>query len=103
MDEFDPEPEATESRVFIECASEVEEPWQEGLIVMHNPNARFPLDDSTFADVTQVRGVGKQLLHKQVGRKIFNQRSWCTPKKSESELIAKLHALYLGPDIGSQL
>ena len=77
--ELDPHPGATEPTPFVERVEPGVEPWEEGLLIMHNPNAKFPLPASAFSDVTQISQVGKELLVDFVGRKIYNQCSVVTP------------------------
>lgn len=73
--ELDPTPGATERAVFIERVEPEGEPWEEGLVVMHNPHARIPLPRSAAAGLTQLRQAGDVLSIEFVGRKIFSQRS----------------------------
>ena len=56
-----------------------EEPWEEGLVIMHNPRAKVPLPLSAFEGVTQIQQVGNTPSFDLRGRKIYNQRSICVP------------------------
>lgn len=81
--ELDPQPGATEPAFFFERVEPgSEEPWEEGLVVMHNPRAVVPLPLSAFEGVTQIQQVGSTLLVDLRGRKIFNQRSICVTSGS---------------------
>ena len=78
--ELDPQPGATKPAFFserIEPGSE--EPWEEGLVIMHNPRAKVPLPLSAFEGVTQIQQVGNTPSFDLRGRKIYNQRSICVP------------------------
>lgn len=52
---FCPDPRATSPlpQPFAYIVGEVEEPWSEGLVAMHNPNAMHPLSRGFFQGVTQ--------------------------------------------------
>ena len=78
--ELDPQPGATERAFFFERVEPGSgEPWEEGLVVMHNPRARVPLPVSAFGGVTQIQQVGNALSVDLRGRKIYNQTSICVP------------------------
>jgi len=77
--ELDPRPGATEPAWFFERVEPGGEPWEEGLVIMPNPNAKFPLPVSAFSDVTQISRVDKELSIDFVGRKIYSQCSVVTP------------------------
>ena len=89
--ELDPRPGATERARFVERVKPGEEPWEEGLVIMHNPNAKFPLPVSAFSDVTQMCRVGDELLIDFVGRKIYNQFSMPYPVSGRKEALAFIH------------
>ena len=81
--ELDPQPGATEPAFFVERVEPGSgEPWEEGLVVMHNPRARVPLPLSVFEGVTQIQQVGNTLSFDLRGRKIYSQRSICVPSGS---------------------
>ena len=71
--ELDPRPGATERARFVERVQLGGEPWEEGIFLMHNPNAKFPLPVSAFSGVNQISQIGGQLSIDFVGRQIFNQ------------------------------
>ncbi len=73
--ELDPQPGATKRALFVERVEPCGEPWEEGLVVMHNPRAKVPLPLSAFEGITQIRQVGTTLSFDLRGRKIYNQRS----------------------------
>lgn len=50
---FDPDPDALAPQEFAYEVGTWEEPWSNGLVVMHNPNARYPLDRAFFRGVSQ--------------------------------------------------
>ncbi|MDE0131018.1 MAG: hypothetical protein OXM62_06060 [bacterium] len=76
--ELDPHPGATEPARFFERVQAGGEPWEEGMVIMHNPNAKNPLPGSAFTGVTQINQVNDQLSIDPVGRQIFQQRSILT-------------------------
>lgn len=49
----DPRPESPLPQPFAYIVGEVEEPWCEGTIILHNPNARYPIDESFFKATVQ--------------------------------------------------
>lgn len=53
---FDPEPFATEPQIFAINidAPEYEEAWSDGLVMYHNPYAKFPVDPNCFSDISHV-------------------------------------------------
>ena len=73
--ELDPRPGVTKPALFVERVEPCGEPWEEGLVVMHNPRAKVPLPLSAFEGVTQIQHVGNRLSTDLRGRKIYNQRS----------------------------
>ncbi len=76
--ELDPQPGATRPASFSERVEPGgEEPWEEGLVVLHNPHAIVPLPMSAFEGVTQIHQVGNTLSYDLRGRQIFNQISIC--------------------------
>ncbi len=81
--QLDPRPGATEPARFIERVEPGGEPWEEGMVIMHNPNAKFPLPVSAFSGVTQMSQVGNALSIDLVGRQIYNQRSMPHPVWTE--------------------
>ena len=78
--ELDPRPGATEPATFFERVEPGGEPWEEGLVVMHNPCARVPLPLSAFDGVTQIQLVDDELAFDLRGRTIFNQTSMIFPR-----------------------
>ena len=74
--EFDTRPGATQPAQFVERVEPGGEPWEEGMVILHNPNAKFPLPVSLFSGVTQIIQVGDDLMIDLVGRQIYNQCSW---------------------------
>ena len=81
--ELDPRPGATRPASFSERVEPgAEEPWEEGLVVMHNPRARVPLPLSAFEGVTQIHQAGNTLSFDLRGRQIYNQQSICVPSGS---------------------
>ena len=85
--ELDPRPGATEPARFVERVEPGRETWEEGLVIMHNPNAKVPLPVSAFSDVTQMSQVGNELLVDFVGRKIYNQFSIPHPVSDRTEAL----------------
>ena len=82
--ELDSQPGATEPKAFFERVEPGSgEPWEEGLVVMHNPRATVPLPLSAFEGVTQIRQVGNTLSFDLRGRQIYNQRTICISSGSE--------------------
>ena len=73
--ELDPQPGATEPALFVERVEPGGEPWEEGLVVMHNPRAKVPLPPAAFEGVTQIQQLGNTLSVDLRGRKIYSQRS----------------------------
>jgi hypothetical protein len=51
---FDPDPGALEPQEFAYEVSSVTERWADGLVIMHNPDALYPLDRGLFSEVTQI-------------------------------------------------
>ena len=81
--ELDPQPGATKPAFFSERVEPGRgEPWEEGLVVMHNPRAKVPLPLSAFEGVTQIQQVSNTLAFDLRGRQIYNQRSICVPSGS---------------------
>ena len=81
--ELDPQPGATKPAFFSERVEPGSgEPWEEGLVVMHNPRAKVPLPLSAFEGVTQIQQVSNTLSFDLRGRQIYNQRSICVPSGS---------------------
>ena len=91
--ELDPRLGATEPAQFFERVEPGGEPWEEGLVIMHNPNARFPLPASAFSGITQMRQVGDELLIDFVGRTIYNQRSVTHRVSDRTEALSCIHNL----------
>lgn len=92
--ELDPRPGATEPAPFVERVEPGHpEPWEEGLVLMHNPNAKFPLPASAFTGVTQIRRVGSQPSIDFEGRKIYSQMSCCHPVSDRTKILERIHDL----------
>ena len=91
--ELDPRPGATEPALFIERVEPGGEPWEEGLVIMHNPNATFPLPASAFSSLTQIGQVGDDLSIDFVGRKIYNQRSVIHKVSARTETLRSIRKL----------
>jgi hypothetical protein len=51
---FDPDPNALEPQEFAYEVGTSGEPWANGLVVLHNPNARYSLDRGLFRGVSQM-------------------------------------------------
>ena len=49
----DPRPESPLPQPFAYIVGEVEESWREGTVLLHNPNARYPIEHSFFEGTTQ--------------------------------------------------
>ena len=81
--ELDLRPGATEPTIFFERVEPDGEPWEEGLVVMHNPGTRVPLPLSAFDGVTQIQLIDDELAFDLPGRTIFNQVSMVFPKVDE--------------------
>ena len=89
--ELDPRPGVTEPAPFVEKVEPGREPWEEGLVIMHNPNAKFPLPTSTFSGVTQIRRAGTELSFDFVGRKIYDQLSVPHPVSDRAATLRWIH------------
>lgn len=89
--ELDPRPGATKPALFVEKVESGREPWEEGLVVMHNPNARHPLPLSALAGATQIRRVGTGLSVNFVGRKIYEQYSMSHLVSERAVALAWIH------------
>lgn len=86
--EFDPRPGITEPARFVERVEPGHpEPWEEGLVLIHNPNAKFPLPASALTGVTQMRRVGSSLSVDFVGRRIYSQMSWFHPVSDRAKML----------------
>ncbi len=85
--ELDPRPGATEPAIFLERVEPGGEPWEEGLVVMHNPIARVPLPPSALDGVTQIKLVDDELVFDLRGRTIFNQKSMTLPTVDREVLL----------------
>ena len=90
--ELDPRPGATEPARFVERVETGGEPWEEGLVIMHNPNAKFPLPVSAFSGVTQISQVGEDLSIDFFRRTIYNQRSVVHPVSDRTEALRFIHS-----------
>ena len=91
--ELDPRTGATKPAPFVERVAPGGEPWEEGLVVMHNPNAKFPLAASAFSGVTQIHRVGTDLSIDFVGRKIYDQISAPHPVSDRAATLRWIHGL----------
>lgn len=91
--ELDPRPGATEPALFVERVEPGGEPWEEGLVIMHNPNAKLPLPASAFSGITQISQVGNDLSIDFVGRTIYNQLSRVHPVSDRAEALRFIHNL----------
>ena len=89
--ELDPRAGATEPALFVERVEPGGETWEEGLVVMHNPNATFPLPASAFSGITQMRQAGNELSIDFVGRTIYNQRSMTHRVSDRAEALRFIH------------
>lgn len=89
--ELDPRPGATEPARFVERVEPGQESWEEGLVIMHNPSAKFPLPAYAFPGVTQIRRVGTDLSIHLVGRKIYNQISLPHPASEREATLRRIH------------
>lgn len=90
--EFDPRPGMTEPARFVERVEPgCPEPWEEGLVLIHNPNAKFPLPESGLAGVTQIRRVGSDLSIEFVGRRIYSQMSFFHPVSDRAKMLERIH------------
>ena len=67
--ELDPQPGTTKPALFIERVEPCGEPWEEGLVVMHNPRAKVPLPLCAFEGVTQIQQIGNTLSVDLRGRR----------------------------------
>ncbi len=95
--ELDPRPGATEPALFVERVEPGGESWEEGLVIMHNPNAKFPLPASAFSGITQMRQVGDELSVDFVGRTIYNQRTMTHRVSDRTEALRTIYT-WLGLD-----
>lgn len=89
--ELDPRRGATKPAVFVEKVEPGRESWEEGLVVMHNPNAKHPLPQSAFSNATQIRRVGTGLSIDFVGRKIYDQISMPHPVSDRAAILTGIH------------
>ena len=95
--ELDPRPGATERARFVERVEPGGEPWEEGMFIMHNPNAKNPLPVSAFSGVNQISQVGDHLSIDLVGRQIFNQFTMPHRVSHRTEALRLIHK-WLGLD-----
>ncbi|WP_419915907.1 hypothetical protein [Candidatus Poriferisodalis sp.] len=90
--ELDPRPGMTEPARFVERVGPGRpEPWEEGLVLIHNPSAKFPLPESGLAGVTQIRRVGSDLSINSVGRRIYSQMSFFHPVSDRAKMLKRIH------------
>ena len=59
---FDPDPDASEPALFQYRVGSRRETWGEGICVIHNPRALYPLDQSLMPDVAHERLEGDQVV-----------------------------------------
>ncbi len=80
---FNPDPDAMDPTAFLYDVGQppLIETWSQGLVVNHNPNARFPLPDGFFGPVVDSRLKG--------GRLVSDLKGW-------HPINSKTHVLHLG-------
>lgn len=91
--EFDPRPGAKEPMLFIERVEPGREVWEEGLVLMHNPDANVPLPASAFPAVTQIHRAGTGLTFDFVGRQIYEQMSMPNLVSARAKALKWIHKL----------
>lgn len=84
--ELDPRPGVTEPVRFVERVEPGGEPWEEGLVVIHNPYAEVPLPSYAFEGVTQLQQAEDRLSFDFHGRQIYDQ--WSIPHRAEDKVAA---------------
>ncbi|MDE0269108.1 MAG: hypothetical protein OXI96_08795 [Acidimicrobiaceae bacterium] len=99
--ELDPQPGATKPVLFVERVEPCGEPWEEGLVIMHNPRAKVPLPLSAFEGMTQIRQVDNTLREDLRGRKIYNQRSFPHREVDRSKILEMIDVWISGIEWGS--
>ena len=91
--ELDPTPGVTVPAFFVERVEPGVEPWEEGLVIMHNPHAKTPLPKSAFEGVTQIQLVNDELSYDICGRTIFNQRTASHRVVDRAAMLEQIHLL----------
>ncbi|MDD5544081.1 MAG: hypothetical protein PHX83_12990 [Acidobacteriia bacterium] len=84
---YDPDPNAALPREYLQDVNSegYRETWSEGLNIFHNPNARYPLDNSFFPQCMNHRLINNQVVHNIPEFHPFTAETFIlSPKRTEN-------------------